>query len=379
MKKFTFLVVFVAVFCAALTQGQGHTITVTQDSTVIEGLTLDKGDNIVVRADYVVIRRNQITYPNIGITVYGSHCQIYGNRVERATAFGILVLGSHNVVHGNVLRHNAREGVCVGGNGFGFPDSTEVSHNKVIWSQVGIGVYGASNSYGSGNKITHCAYAILQGDGNNIEVADVFVAAQPNNVVSGVTADTLTNYAFTVTNKGNTVAPSTTYTVWIMPGRSDLGDRWYGTVPSLTPGEAVAITGKFEQRYYFTLTVDVSPVRGEVELENNKSSFSILFPVVSAFVENGVNGIPFTYELNQNYPNPFNPSTNITYSLAKQGNVNLTVYDITGNEVALLVNEVQPAGKHTIQFNGSKLASGVYFYSIKSGEFSEVKKMMLLK
>ena len=59
--------------------------------------------------------------------------------------------------------------------------------------------------------------------------------------------------------------------------------------------------------------------------------------------------------------------------------MNLTVYDITGNEVAQLVNEVQPAGKHTIQFDGSKLASGVYFYSIKSGEFSEVKKMMLLK
>src|SRR3989338_4932058 len=152
MKKFTFLVVFVAVFCAALTQGQGHTITVTQDSTVIEGLTLYKGDNIVVRADYVVIRRNQITYPNIGITVYGSHCQIYGNRVERATAFGILVLGSHNVVHGNVLRHNAREGVCVGGDGVHQPTGNEISHNEISWSQVGIGFYGARGNFAVLNK-----------------------------------------------------------------------------------------------------------------------------------------------------------------------------------------------------------------------------------
>lgn len=88
---------------------------------------------------------------------------------------------------------------------------------------------------------------------------------------------------------------------------------------------------------------------------------------------------PTSFALRQNYPNPFNPSTSISYSLAKLGNVNLTVYDLLGNEVAQLVNEVQPAGKHTIQFDGSKLASGVYFYRLDTGSGLLTRKMMLLK
>jgi hypothetical protein len=88
---------------------------------------------------------------------------------------------------------------------------------------------------------------------------------------------------------------------------------------------------------------------------------------------------PTSFALAQNYPNPFNPSTSISYSLAKLGNVNLTVYDLLGNEVAQLVNEVQSAGKHTVQFDGSNLASGVYFYRLNTGSELITKKMMLLK
>ena len=85
------------------------------------------------------------------------------------------------------------------------------------------------------------------------------------------------------------------------------------------------------------------------------------------------------YELFQNYPNPFNPNTKINFALPKQGLVTLKIYDITGREINTLVNEVKQAGYYTVDFNASHLSSGVYFYKIQSGDFSSVKRMVLIK
>lgn len=89
--------------------------------------------------------------------------------------------------------------------------------------------------------------------------------------------------------------------------------------------------------------------------------------------------LPFSYSLDQNYPNPFNPATQIRYSIAKAGIVTLKVYDILGRQVADLVNRYQEAGRYTVDFNASRLASGVYVYRIESSSFISVKKMMLIK
>ncbi len=86
-----------------------------------------------------------------------------------------------------------------------------------------------------------------------------------------------------------------------------------------------------------------------------------------------------TYELSQNYPNPFNPATKITYQVPKPGNVELKVYDVLGREIMTLINGYKNAGKYTVDFNASKLASGIYIYRIKSGDFISTKKMVLLK
>ena len=88
---------------------------------------------------------------------------------------------------------------------------------------------------------------------------------------------------------------------------------------------------------------------------------------------------PTSYSLSQNYPNPFNPSTKISYNIAMVGIVSLKIYDILGREVSTLVNEEKPAGKYEVNFNASNLASGVYFYQIKAGDFVQSKKMILLK
>jgi 5-hydroxyisourate hydrolase-like protein (transthyretin family) len=81
----------------------------------------------------------------------------------------------------------------------------------------------------------------------------------------------------------------------------------------------------------------------------------------------------------QNYPNPFNPQTIIGYQISQAGFVSLKVYDITGREVATLVNESQSQGRYEVLFNGSNLASGVYLYKLQVGDFSQMKKFVLMK
>ena len=88
---------------------------------------------------------------------------------------------------------------------------------------------------------------------------------------------------------------------------------------------------------------------------------------------------PFAFVLNQNYPNPFNPSTTISYSIPEKSFVSIKIYNVLGNVVASLVNNQVDAGEHNVQFNAAGLSSGVYFYTIKAGNFSATKKLMLLK
>jgi len=89
--------------------------------------------------------------------------------------------------------------------------------------------------------------------------------------------------------------------------------------------------------------------------------------------------IPTEFSLSQNYPNPFNPSTAINFGLPNASNVSLKIYNILGEQVASLVNKVMPAGYHTVTFDASKLASGMYIYRLEAGSFVQVKKMMMLK
>jgi hypothetical protein len=96
-------------------------------------------------------------------------------------------------------------------------------------------------------------------------------------------------------------------------------------------------------------------------------------------VSSNAEEIPIDYSLSQNYPNPFNPSTTIKYSVPEPGIVQLKVYDIIGNEVAVLVNEKKAPGSYNAGFNAARLASGVYIYTLRAGSFVETKKMILMK
>ncbi len=88
---------------------------------------------------------------------------------------------------------------------------------------------------------------------------------------------------------------------------------------------------------------------------------------------------PAKYSLSQNYPNPFNPSTTISYSIPKQSNVQLKVHDLLGNEVATLVDEYKNGGNYSVSFDAGELSSGLYFYTLKTNDFNETKKMLIVK
>ena len=96
-------------------------------------------------------------------------------------------------------------------------------------------------------------------------------------------------------------------------------------------------------------------------------------------IQNDIKKFPNYYSLSQNYPNPFNPATNIQFSIPQQSFVTLKVYDILGKEVATLVNEEKSTGSYNVSFNASNLSSGVYFFSIKARDFSQTRKMVLMK
>ena len=95
-------------------------------------------------------------------------------------------------------------------------------------------------------------------------------------------------------------------------------------------------------------------------------------------MENGTT-IPNEFKLSQNYPNPFNPVTKIQYDLPVTGFVSIKVYDVLGKEVYKLVGEEKKAGRYLVDFDGSSLGSGVYFFRMKVNSFTDTKRMILLK
>jgi len=126
----------------------------------------------------------------------------------------------------------------------------------------------------------------------------------------------------------------------------------------------------------------IQAMREKVEILRSLPYDSIAFGSTNYFitdVEEKYNSIPEKFSLTQNYPNPFNPSTKISWQSPVSGHHSLKIYDVLGSEVATLVNQEQNAGNYNVDFNAKHLSSGVYFYQLKSGEFIQTKKMVLLK
>ena len=118
---------------------------------------------------------------------------------------------------------------------------------------------------------------------------------------------------------------------------------------------------------------------GKKNIELSNSDYNSIEGVTGNSPKESAANLPTEFALLQNYPNPFNPSTTINYELPASNFVTLKIYDLVGKEVATLVNEKLDAGRYSATFNGSNLASGMYFYKITAGEFTFVRKMVLIK
>lgn len=128
----------------------------------------------------------------------------------------------------------------------------------------------------------------------------------------------------------------------------------------------------------FSFWVGISLGDNESEMITNMNSVEAKYNLITNIDENST-AVPSAYELKQNYPNPFNPSTKIKFALPQAEFVSVKVYDVLGNEVATLVNQELSSGSYEIQFNANSLSSGVYFYKLITSNYTETKKMNLIK
>jgi len=166
-----------------------------------------------------------------------------------------------------------------------------------------------------------------------------------------------------ITTAGNILVTSTR--VAIGPGSgifvsSDGGDTWISVFEDF--GGTDLMSGN---DYVYAINSDI-------ELYRNTITNLISVEQISTVLPKG-------FQLNQNYPNPFNPSTTITFDVAKVQKIRLSVYDVLGKEVAVLVDEQLKPGTYETKWNASGVASGVYFYKLTAGDYSETKQMILLK
>jgi len=128
----------------------------------------------------------------------------------------------------------------------------------------------------------------------------------------------------------------------------------------------------------FIFWVGISIGDNESDMLTNMSGVEAKYSLITNLEESSL-PVPTVYQLKQNYPNPFNPSTKIQFSIPQSEYVSLKIYDVLGNEVAELVNQDLSAGSYDIQFNANNLSSGIYFYQLITGSYSETKKMNLIK
>ncbi|MCJ7554179.1 MAG: T9SS type A sorting domain-containing protein, partial [Ignavibacteriaceae bacterium] len=122
-----------------------------------------------------------------------------------------------------------------------------------------------------------------------------------------------------------------------------------------------------------------SNIQSVAELKKDAAKLQLFYDAYKPEIPEPIIEPPGFYSLTQNYPNPFNPVTTIKYTIPVASLVTLKVYDILGNEISTLVNEVQEADEYSVKFNSDGLASGIYIYTISAREFTRTKKMVVLR
>jgi hypothetical protein len=172
------------------------------------------------------------------------------------------------------------------------------------------------------------------------------------------------------------IFPDTTHPCFLEEGKS--------SVPFDDMGPDQTAQGQYTLYIALDCSEDLVNIPLDIEIESHGKVYwtdhsELVIDIKALGVEEVSGNLPSKFSLEQNYPNPFNPRTIINYELPITNDVDLSIYNLTGQKVATLVNESQRAGRHQVEWDASGFASGVYYCRIEAGEFVEVKKMVLLR
>jgi hypothetical protein len=152
---------------------------------------------------------------------------------------------------------------------------------------------------------------------------------------------------------------------------TDMGVTWHDNSSGLPSNPVVSRV---------TLSVSGGNISWYTGLFNNSADGAKIYKMTAPIGIGQVYGeVPEAFSLSQNYPNPFNPMTKIKFSIQKSSNVNITVFDVLGKHITTLVNEKLNAGTYETEWNANNMPGGVYFYRLETDDFSETKKMVLVK
>lgn len=213
-----------------------------------------------------------------------------------------------------------------------------------------ITVTGFPSSYEPGKSY---AISIQHSGGSTISNFNASTRIGASSIVAGTFTAGTKSVAYSVAGKENGMRASSN-------NIDAAGFTW--TAPSAGTGD---------------VTLYVSGLQGSKSGSNTKVVLTAKEQSATSVATSAIG--PEMFELKQNYPNPFNPSTRITYTVPVSGFVTLSVYDIIGNKIAVLVSETKEAGEYTAIFDGLHLAGGSYLYQMNAGSFTETKRMVLIK
>lgn len=227
-------------------------------------------------------------------------------------------------------------------------------------------------------------------NGNGCECHSLNPSGNVNVVIDGpstINTGETANFTVTITGgplsaAGTNIAASTG-TLNAATGLQKVGDELTHTSPKAVTGGSVV----------FTFSYTAPATAGDITLYANGNSVNLngqntgdqwnfasnKTVTVQTPTDIDDENILNTFKLEQNYPNPFNPSTRIDYKVGEATNVMLAVFSSSGEEIATLVNEFKSAGSYSINFDGTGLASGVYYYKLTANNFAETKKFVLMK
>jgi hypothetical protein len=262
-----------------------------------------------------------------------------------------------------------------------------------VWSQegsklVGTGAVGGADQGYSVALSADGNTAIVGGVEDSSEAGAAWVFTRSSGVWSQEGSKLVGTGAVEIADQGNSVALSADGNTAIVGGyldSSDAGAIWVFTrssgVWSQQGGKLVGTgaVGSAVQGNSVALSADGNTAIVGGPYDSSGVGASWVFTRSGTPVREEAANVPSQFVLEQNYPNPFNPSTTIRYALPQRSHVTLSVYNTLGQRVAALVQGQQEAGSYEVKFNGSALASGVYFYRLQAGSFVETKKLLLLR